>query len=50
MLAMQITGHTYLAYGPLLTGATNVVFEGVPNYPDPGRCWQIVAKHKVRQK
>ena len=47
---MQITGHTYLAYGPLLTGATNVVFEGVPNYPDPGRCWQIVAKHKVRHK
>eukprot|EP00891_Asterochloris_glomerata_P007593 jgi/Astpho2/7593/Aster-02498 len=43
-----ITGHTYLAYGPLLNGATNVVYEGVPNYPDPGRCWQIVAKHKVR--
>ncbi|GAQ89149.1 acetyl-CoA synthetase [Klebsormidium nitens] len=42
-----ITGHTYLAYGPLLNGATCVVFEGVPTYPDAGRCWQIVDKYKV---
>ena len=42
-----ITGHTYLTYGPLLNGAQNVIFEGVPNYPDPSRCWQIVEKHKV---
>lgn len=42
-----ITGHTYLAYGPLLNGAQSVIFEGVPTYPDPSRCWQIVEKHKV---
>ena len=42
-----ITGHTYLTYGPLLSGAQNVIFEGVPTYPDPSRCWQIVEKHKV---
>jgi len=42
-----ITGHTYLAYGPLLNGGTNVVFEGVPTYPDAGRCWAIVDKYKV---
>ena len=42
-----ITGHTYLTYGPLLNGAQNVIFEGVPTYPDPSRCWQIVEKHKV---
>ncbi len=34
-----ITGHTYLTYGPLLNGAQNVIFEGVPTYPDPSRCW-----------
>jgi len=44
-----ITGHTYLAYGPLLNGASNVVFEGVPTYPDAGRCWDIVDKYKVTQ-
>ena len=43
-----ITGHSYLAYGPLLCGAQSVVFEGVPNYPTPARCWQIVEKYKVR--
>lgn len=43
-----VTGHTYLAYGPLLNGAVNVIFEGVPTYPDGGRCWEIIAKHKVR--
>jgi acyl-coenzyme A synthetase/AMP-(fatty) acid ligase len=44
-----ITGHTYLTYGPLLNGATSVVFEGVPTYPNVGRMWDIVAKHKVKQ-
>ncbi len=43
-----ITGHSYLAYGPLLCGAQSVVFEGVPNYPTPARCWQVVEKYKVR--
>jgi acetyl-CoA synthetase len=42
-----ITGHTYLTYGPLLVGATNVVFEGVPTYPGPDRCWQVVDKYRV---
>ncbi|MFS7956483.1 putative acetate--CoA ligase [Helianthus anomalus] len=42
-----ITGHSYVAYGPLLNGATVLVYEGVPNYPDPGRCWDIVDKYKV---
>lgn len=43
----RITGHTYLTYGPLLNGASSLVFEGVPTYPDAGRCWQIVEKYKV---
>ena len=42
-----ITGHTYIAYGPLAVGATQVVFEGVPTYPDAGRFWQAIEKHKV---
>ncbi|MEZ4740414.1 MAG: acetate--CoA ligase [Flavobacteriales bacterium] len=42
-----ITGHSYMAYGPTLTGATQVMFEGVPTFPDPGRFWQIVDKHGV---
>ncbi len=42
-----ITGHTYVAYGPLAIGATQVVFEGIPTYPDAGRFWQMVQKHKV---
>ncbi|MBL0127404.1 MAG: acetate--CoA ligase [Flavobacteriales bacterium] len=42
-----ITGHSYMAYGPLLAGATQVMFEGVPTYPDAGRFWSIVDKHKV---
>ncbi|KAH7851680.1 hypothetical protein Vadar_015270 [Vaccinium darrowii] len=42
-----ITGHSYVSYGPLLNGATCVVFEGAPNYPDSGRCWDIVDKYKV---
>jgi acetyl-CoA synthetase len=42
-----VTGHTYIAYGPLAVGATEVVFEGVPTYPDAGRFWQTIAKHDV---
>jgi len=42
-----ITGHSYVCYGPLLNGATQVIFEGVPNYPDAGRFWQVCDKHKV---
>jgi acetyl-CoA synthetase len=42
-----VTGHSYIVYGPLANGATTVLFEGVPNYPDTGRFWQVVDKHKV---
>lgn len=42
-----VTGHSYIVYGPLATGATSVMFEGVPNYPDPSRFWEVCAKHKV---
>jgi len=42
-----ITGHTYIVYGPLLAGATTVMFEGVPTYPDAGRFWEICDKHNV---
>jgi acetyl-CoA synthetase len=42
-----ITGHTYVAYGPLATGSTNVIFEGVPTVPDAGRFWDICERHKV---
>ncbi len=44
-----ITGHSYIVYGPLANGATTLMFEGVPNYPDFGRFWEIVEKHKVTQ-
>ncbi|NER11686.1 acetyl-coenzyme A synthetase [Muriicola jejuensis] len=44
-----ITGHSYIVYGPLANGATTVMFEGVPTYPDHGRFWEVVAKHKVTQ-
>ncbi|MDB9963563.1 acetate--CoA ligase [Vicingaceae bacterium] len=44
-----ITGHSYIVYGPLANGATTVMFEGVPSYPDCGRFWEIVEKHKVTQ-
>jgi acetyl-CoA synthetase len=44
-----ITGHSYIVYGPLLNGATTVMFEGVPTYPDWGRFWEIVEKHKINQ-
>ena len=44
-----ITGHSYIVYGPLANGATTVMFEGVPSYPDYGRFWEIVEKHKVTQ-
>ncbi|MHB9878742.1 acetate--CoA ligase [Pacificimonas sp. ICDLI1SI03] len=42
-----ITGHSYVAYGPMANGATQLIFEGVPNWPDESRFWQIVEKHKV---
>ncbi len=44
-----ITGHSYIVYGPLSSGATTVRFEGVPSYPDYGRFWEICEKHKVNQ-
>ncbi len=44
-----ITGHSYIVYGPLANGATTVMFEGVPSYPDYGRFWEVVQKHKVNQ-
>ncbi|GAX78749.1 hypothetical protein CEUSTIGMA_g6186.t1 [Chlamydomonas eustigma] len=44
-----ITGHSYLAYGPMLNGVTNIVFEGVPTHPTPARCWEVVEKYKVKQ-
>jgi len=44
-----ITGHSYITYGPLLEGATTMMFEGVPTYPDAGRFWEIVEKYKVNQ-
>ncbi len=42
-----VTGHSYIVYGPLANGATTLMFEGVPNYPSPGRFWDVVDKHKV---
>ncbi len=42
-----VTGHSYIVYGPLANGATTLMFEGIPTYPDAGRCWQVVDKHKV---
>lgn len=42
-----VTGHSYILYGPLLNGATTMMFEGVPTYPDPGRFWQVIDKHNV---
>lgn len=42
-----VTGHTYIVYGPLCNGATSLMFEGVPTYPDAGRCWEVVDKHQV---
>ena len=42
-----ITGHTYVAYGPTAMGATQVIFEGVPTYPDASRFWQLIEKHKI---
>ncbi|MCB0652105.1 MAG: acetate--CoA ligase [Saprospiraceae bacterium] len=44
-----ITGHSYIVYGPLLAGATTMMFEGVPTYPDAGRFWEVCEKHKVNQ-
>ena len=44
-----ITGHSYIIYGPLANGATSLMFEGIPSYPDYGRFWEVVEKHKVNQ-
>ncbi|MCU1718790.1 acetate--CoA ligase [Pseudomonas sp. 5P_3.1_Bac2] len=42
-----VTGHSYIVYGPLVNGATSLIFEGVPNYPDTSRFWQVIDKHQV---
>jgi acetyl-CoA synthetase len=44
-----VTGHSYIVYGPLANGATTLMFEGVPTYPDAGRFWAVCEKHKVNQ-
>jgi len=44
-----VTGHSYIIYGPLANGATTIMFEGVPSYPDAGRFWEVCAKHRVTQ-
>lgn len=44
-----VTGHSYIVYGPLLAGATTVMFEGIPTYPHPGRFWEIIDKFKINQ-
>ncbi|MCK9270401.1 MAG: acetate--CoA ligase [Bacteroidales bacterium] len=44
-----VTGHSYIVYGPLLAGATTIMFEGIPTWPDAGRFWEVVAKYKVNQ-
>ena len=44
-----ITGHSYVVYGPLSNGATSVIFESVPTYPDPGRYWETVERLKINQ-
>ena len=42
-----VTGHSYIVYGPLANGATSLMFEGVPNYPDTSRCWDMIERHRV---
>ncbi|MDP1171347.1 AMP-binding protein, partial [Klebsiella pneumoniae] len=42
-----VTGHSYIVYGPLANGATSLIFEGVPSYPDSSRFWQVIYKHQV---
>ena len=44
-----VTGHSYILYGPLINGATTVIFEGIPTYPEPDRFWAVIEKHKVTQ-
>jgi acetyl-CoA synthetase len=44
-----VTGHSYIVYGPFANGATTLMFEGVPTYPDAGRFWEVCEKHKVNQ-
>jgi acetyl-CoA synthetase len=48
-VVVWFTGHTYIVYGPLACGATTVMFEGVPTYPDAGRCWKMVEEYKINQ-
>ncbi len=48
-MARWITGHTYITYGPLSLGATTIVFESIPTYPNPGRYWQAIDQHKATQ-
>ncbi len=45
-----MTGHSYIVYGPLCNGATSIMFEGVPTFPDAGRFWQIIEKFKVDRR
>ena len=44
-----VTGHSYIVYGPLANGATTLMFEGIPTFPDASRFWQVCEKHKVNQ-
>src|SRR5262245_62964332 len=44
-----VTGHTYIVYGPFTNGATSLMFEGVPTYPDASRFWQVIDKYQVNQ-
>ena len=43
----NLAGHTYVTYGPLLNGATQVIFEGIPTFPDAGRLWDLTDKYKI---
>ena len=45
----QIKGHSYVVYGPLVNGGTTLLFESTPTYPDPGRYWEMIEKHRVSQ-
>ena len=47
MCSSDLTGHSYIVYGPLANGATTLMFEGIPSYPDASRFWQVIDKHKV---
>ena len=49
ILYLQIEGHSYVVYGPLVNGGTTLLFESTPTYPDPGRYWEMIEKHRVSQ-